>query len=305
MIHSKLKEFGADFLLLLVAVAWGSTFFIVQAAVNETPVYTFLFWRFLLAGLLMGLISYKQLRYLSKDVVAAGMLLGLFMFLGYAFQTFGLKYTFSSTVGFITGLNVIIVPFISYVLFKHKASIFSLLGAMIAACGLYFLTLNSEIGFSLGELYALICAIMFALHIAFTDPLSKKHNIFLLVCIQFLTVALCSLIGGIVLEGTIVPPVLNSMFINAIAITVVFATIFAFWVQTAMQRFTTAAKTAIIFTMEPVSAGVFGYLFANEVLSFAQLCGAGLIVGGMLLAELGSYFAIRYRSKKVIEEICL
>ncbi|MDD3342031.1 MAG: DMT family transporter [Sulfurospirillaceae bacterium] len=295
--HSKFKEFGADFLLLLVAVAWGSTFFIVQAAVNVTPVYTFLFWRFLLAGLLMGIISYKQLRFLTKKVAVAGVLLGLFMFLGYAFQTFGLKYTFSSTVGFITGLNVIIVPFASYIFFKHKASIFSLLGAVIASLGLYFLTLNSEIGLSLGELYALICAVMFALHIAFTDPLSKKYNIYLLVTIQFLTVAFCSMLGGVVLEGTIVPPVINSMFVNAIAITVVFATIFAFWVQTAMQRFTTAAKTAIIFTMEPVSAGVFGYLFANEVLSFSQLCGACLIVGGMLLAELGSYFAIVYRRR--------
>ncbi|MDD2383326.1 MAG: DMT family transporter [Sulfurospirillaceae bacterium] len=297
MIHSKFKEFGADFLLLLVAIAWGSTFFIVQAAVNETPVYTFLFWRFLLAGLIMGLISYKQLHHLTKEVVLAGGLLGLFMFLGYAFQTFGLKYTFSSTVGFITGLNVIVVPFASYLLFKHKASIFSLLGAVIAALGLYFLTLNSEIGFSLGEFYALICAIMFALHIACTDPLSKKYNIFLLVSIQFLTVALCSLFGGLALEGTVIPPVINSMFINAIVITVIFATIFAFWVQTAMQRFTTAAKTAIIFTMEPVSAGVFGYFFANEVLSSSQLWGAVLIIGGMLLAELGSYLALMYRKR--------
>lgn len=71
-----------------------------------------------------------------------------------------------------------------------------------------------------------------------------------------------------------------------------------------MQRFTTATKTAIIFTMEPVSAGVFGYFFAGELLSLSQLCGAALILGGMLMAELGSYFAIKYR-KKAIEETFL
>lgn len=297
MINQKLRELGADFLLLLVAIAWGSTFFVVQAAVKETPVYTFIFWRFLLAGLLMAMISLKQLRHLNRDVLKAGGMLGFFMFLGYAFQTFALTYTYSSTVGFITGLSVIVVPFISYLIFKHKATIFSSLGAIIAAVGLYFLTLNSEIGFSLGELYAFICAIMFALHIVFTGYLSNKHNVYLLVTIQFLTVAVCSLIGGIFLEGTILPSRVDGLLINAIAITVIFATIFAFWVQTAVQRFTTAAKTAIIFTMEPVCAGIFGYLFANEILTFPQICGAFLILGGMLIAELGSYFMERYRRK--------
>ena len=291
-IHHKARELGADFLLLLVAIAWGSTFFIVQDAVRETPVYTFLFWRFCIAGVLMTLISIKYLSSVTQSVLKAGVALGLFMFLGYAFQTFGLKYTYSSTVGFITGLNVIVVPFAAYLIFKHKASVYSILGAITASVGLYYLTLNSEIGFSLGELYAFICAIMFALHIVFTGHLSKQHNIFLLVSIQFLTVALCSMVGGLVMEGSIMPAKVDELLVNAIVITVVFATIFAFWVQTAMQRFTTATKTAIIFTVEPVSAGVFGYFFAGELLSMTQLLGAGLIMGGMLIAEIGSYVAL-------------
>ena len=92
--------------------------------------------------------------------------------------------------------------------------------------------------------------------------------------------------------NSLIPPQMNETFINAIVITVIFATIFAFWVQTAMQRFTTATKTAIIFTMEPVSAGIFGYFFAGELLSIVQLFGAGLILSGMLLAEVGSYIAL-------------
>ncbi|MDD2785227.1 MAG: DMT family transporter, partial [Sulfuricurvum sp.] len=151
---------------------------------------------------------------------------------------------------------------------------------------------------SLGELYAFVCAIMFALHIVFTGHLSRKHNIYLLVTIQFFMVGVCSFVGGLVMEGSIVPPRVDSLLINAIAITVIFATIFAFWVQTAMQRFTTAAKTAIIFTMEPVSAGIFGYFFANELLTFPQICGAVMILGGMLIAELGSYYMEQYRRRK-------
>lgn len=294
--HHKIRELGADFLLLLVAVAWGSTFFIVQDAVEKTPVYTFLFWRFFIAGVIMLALSYKHLHLCNVDVLKAGGLLGVFMFLGYAFQTFGLTYTFSSTVGFITGLNVIVVPFASYLIFKHRASRYSVIGAFIAAFGLYFLTLNSELGFSIGEVYTFICAIMFALHIVYTGHLARKHSVYLLVAIQFLTVALCSLMGGMIWEGSIMPPRFDALFMNAIVITVLFATIFAFWVQTAMQRFTTAAKTAIIFTMEPVSAGVFGYFFAGELLTYLQFLGAGLIVLGILVAEVGAYVWVR-RSK--------
>ena len=294
----KLRELGADFLLLMVAISWGSTFFIVQAAVNQTPVYTFIFWRFLSAGILMLLISLRQWKAFNKEAIKAGAILGLFMFLGYAFQTFALTYTYSSTVGFITGLSVIIVPFLSYLVFKHKASIFSSMGALTAAIGLYFLTANNEIGLSLGEVYAFICAIMFGLHIVFTGHLSRHHNVYVLVSTQFLTVALCSFVGGLFLEGSIMPEAWTELFIEALSITVLFATIFAFWVQTAMQRFTTAAKTAIIFAMEPVSAGVFGYFFAHELLSLTQVCGALLILGGMLIAELGSYFYSFLRVKQ-------
>ncbi|WP_331775138.1 DMT family transporter [Sulfurospirillum sp. 1612] len=295
MIMARIREYGADFLLLLVALAWGSTFFIVQDAIRDTPVYIFLFWRFLFAGILMGVISYKHLGAIDKDTLIAGGVLGLFMFLGFAFQTFGLSLTYSSTVAFITGLNVIIVPFLLFIIFKNKASIYSIFGAFCAALGLYFLTLKSSIGFGKGELYALVCAFMFAAHIVFTDRFSKKYNVLLLVMIQLLTVALLSFVAAGIFDHKIMPQAFDGVFLDALIVTVLFATVFAFGVQTAMQRYTTPAKTAIIFTLEPVSAGAFGYYFADEVFSFTQLSGAFMILFGMLLAELGTYFRNKRR----------
>jgi len=294
MIRARIREYGADFLLLLVALAWGSTFFIVQDAICETPVYIFLFWRFLFAGILMSIIAYKHLITIDKNTLIAGGILGLFMFLGFAFQTFGLSLTYSSTVAFITGLNVVIVPFLLFIIFKNKASIYSIFGALCAALGLYFLTLKSTIGFGKGELYALICAFMFAAHIVFTDRFSKKYNVSLLVMIELFTVALFSFFGAFVFDHNVMPRAFDGVFLEALIVTVLFATVFAFGVQTAMQRYTTPAKTAIIFTLEPLSAGIFGYYFSNEVFSFMQLSGAFLILFGMLAAELGTYF----RNKK-------
>ncbi|MDX1808505.1 MAG: DMT family transporter [Sulfurospirillaceae bacterium] len=286
---SRIREYGADFLLLLVALAWGSTFFIVQDAIRETPVYVFLFWRFLFAAILMSLISYKKLILIDRQILKAGILLGIFMFLGFAFQTFGLLFTYSSTVAFVTGLNVIIVPLLLFMIFKKTASPYSIFGAVCAAFGLYFLTLHSAIGFGKGEFYSLVCAFMFASHIVFTDKYSKKYNVLLLVTIELFTVAVLSLLAAVIFDKTIMPSAFDGVFLNAIIITVVFATVFAFGVQTAMQRYTTPAKTAIIFTLEPVSAGFFGYFFANEVFSLQQSIGAFLIIFGMLSAELGTY----------------
>ncbi len=300
MIRSKIKEYGADFSLFLVALAWGGTFFIVQDAVSKTPVYIFLFWRFFLSALLMGIISYKKILKIDLKTLKAGSLLGVFMFVGFAFQTFGLTLTLSSTVAFLTGLNVIIVPFLLYIIFKKTASVYSIFGAVIASGGLYFLTSGGKLGFGAGETYALICAFAFALHIVFTDKFSKKHDVFLLVMIQLFVVAFFSFFFSLIFDKGIMPTNIDTTFIEALVATVLFATVFAFVVQTAMQRYTTPAKTAIIFTLEPVSAGVFGYFFAGELLNFAQLGGAFLILFGMLSAELGTYF----RNKRQQEFKC-
>lgn len=287
--NNKLKEWGADFLLLLVAISWGCTFLPVQKAVDESPVYLFLFWRFGLATLLMALFSIKHLLQWDKKSIKGGLILGITLFLAFAFQTFGLQHTYSSTVAFITGLNVIIVPLFVFLLFKTTPSRYSNIGALIAAIGLYFLTANATLGFGKGEFYTVICAFLFAAQIALTSYYVKFCNIYILVVMQFLSVTVLSLLAGVFLDKQILPNSWSDTFIFAVLLTAVFATVFAFFVQTAMQRFTTPAKTAIIFTMEPVSAGIAGYFYANEALSALQLFGAFLILGGVLVAELGTY----------------
>ncbi len=287
--RAKLKEYLADFSLVIVALLWGCTFLPVQQVVSENPVYLFLFWRFLFATILMALLSLKHLKSVDINSIKGGIILGIFLFLGFAFQTFGLKYTYSSTVAFVTGLNVVIVPFLVFLFLKTKPSIYSIIGAFIAAFGLYFLS-SSELGFGLGEGLSFICAIMFAAQIALTGYYVKKYNIYILVVFEFLIVTLLSCLSSLIFDNQILPTNLSQSFINAIIITAVFATVFAFFVQTAMQRFTTPTKTAIIFTLEPVSAGLTGYFFANEILNTWQIFGVFLILFGVLFSEIGGYF---------------
>ena len=258
----------------------------VQDAIDTTPVYAFLFFRFALASVLMFFIAYKFLNQINKRTIVYGVVLGIFLFSAFATQTFALAYTKSSIVAFITGLNVICVPFLAYFFFKEHISKNVLLATVVAVLGLYLLTMSGALTIGSGEFLTLLCAILFALQIIFTGKFSKEVNVFLLVLFQLITVTILSLIFSLSLDSVTFNLDYNYAFFKAVIITAVFATVYAFLIQTYMQQFTTATKTAIIFTMEPVSAAVFAYFMIAETLTYIQLLGAVLIILATLIAEL-------------------
>ncbi len=283
---TKLYELRADLLLLSVAIAWGVTFLMVQEAIDSTPVYSFLFFRFGLASILMFFIAYKYLKHINKQTILFGILLGSILFSAFATQTFGLAYTKSSIVAFITGLNVICVPFLAYFIFKDYVRKNVLIATIIAVIGLYLLTMSGKLTIGYGEFLTLICAFLFALHIIFTGKFSKEVNVYLLVLFQLITVTILSLGFSLFLDHTTFNLSYDYTFFKAVIVTAVFATVYAFLIQTYMQQFTTATKTAVIFTMEPVSAAIYGYFAGGEILTSVQIIGAILIIFATLVAEL-------------------
>ncbi len=286
MTKAKLYEYRADLLLLTVAIAWGVTFLMVQEAIESTPVYAFLFFRFTLASILMFFIAYKFLKETNIQTVLYGVILGLFLFFAFATQTFGLAYTKSSIVAFITGLNVICVPFLAYFIFKDKVRKNVFIASLIAVFGLYLLTMSGKLTLGTGEFLTLICAFLFALQIIFTGKFSKQVNVYLLVLYQLITVSVLSLGFSLALDDTTFGIEYDYTFYKAVLVTAIFATVYAFLIQTYMQQFTTATKTAIIFTMEPVSASIYGYFVGGEILTSIQIFGAALIIVATLVSEL-------------------
>lgn len=286
MTKAKLYEYRADLLLLTVAIAWGVTFLMVQEAIESTPVYAFLFFRFTLASILMFFIAYKFLKETNIQTVLYGVILGLFLFFAFATQTFGLAYTKSSIVAFITGLNVICVPFLAYFIFKDKVRRNVFIASLIAVFGLYLLTMSGKLTLGTGEFLTLICAFLFALQIIFTGKFSKQVNVYLLVLYQLITVSVLSLGFSLALDDTTFGIEYDYTFYKAVFVTAIFATVYAFLIQTYMQQFTTATKTAIIFTMEPVSASIYGYFVGGEILTSIQISGAALIIVATLVSEL-------------------
>jgi drug/metabolite transporter (DMT)-like permease len=284
-LKSKLYELRADLLLLSVAIAWGVTFLMVQDAINTTPVYAFLFFRFAIASILMFFIAYRFLNEINKKTIFYGIILGIFLFSAFATQTFGLSYTKSSIVAFITGLNVICVPFLAYFIFKDHIKRNVLIATFIAVIGLYLLTMSGALTIGKGELLTLMCAFLFALQIIYTGKFSKEVNVFLLVLFQLITVAVLSLGFSLLLDDVTFNLSYDYAFFKAVLITALFATVYAFLIQTYMQQFTSATKTAVIFAMEPVSASIFAFLSVGELLTNIQISGAILIVLATIIAE--------------------
>lgn len=303
------KPWFADFNLLLVAFVWGTTFVIVQKAIAFLEPYSFNTVRFFIAAILLLFIIYFFKRssfreFKNKNLLKSGTLLGFWLFLGYGFQTVGLLYTTSSKAGFITGLSVVLVPLFSYVLLKQKLNWQIGFSSLLAVAGLYLLTIHNSFSLNIGDGYVLLCAISFALHIVFTGKFAKSFDALCLTVLQLFTVSFLSFITAFFTEQWqgifAMNMLLKSEVITALLITSLFATALAFLAQTYFQSFTTPARVALIFAMEPVFAAITAFIVLNERLGSKALIGCILILFGMILSELKySDFTIKKKTKRV------
>lgn len=274
---------GADLSLLAVTAVWGATFVLVKEALAESGPLTFVALRFALATAVILPLTVRRQGRPSRGLVRDGGLIGCLLFGGYALQTAGLQFTSAAKAGFITGLSVVIVPLLEALVLHRPLGAATLVGVALATSGLGLLTLGGELRIELGDLLVLGCALAFALHILSVDRYAVRHNVLALTSAQIVIAALLTSASALVFERPTGEQLLAIM--PAALFTGVFATVAAFYLQTLAQRFTTATHTALIFTMEPVFAGLFAFLWAGEQLGLAALAGCGLILLGMLVTQ--------------------
>lgn len=284
---SQPNRYILDLSLLLVAFVWGSTFSLVKVTLQEMPVFWFLFLRFLLAFLVFIPLLIRRFKHLNKATLLWGVWLGIILFLGYAFQTVGLKYTTSINSGFITGLFVVFTPLICALIFRWFPHWASLVGVVVAFIGLSLLTLNSSFAFNYGDLLTLIAAFSYAVYIVLIGRFAARYDPALLTWAQTFVVGLISLLFTMFLENSQKLP-LGLVSIATLIITSIFATVLAFWIQIYAQKFMHPTRVALILLGEPVFAGFFGYFGLQEVLTTRKLIGATLILLGMVFSEIFS-----------------
>ena len=269
----------APWALLAVAAMWGISFVWMKDILDQQDVYSFLLSRFVVAALVMVIVNPKMINRLNREIITKGSVIGAVLGLGYIFQTLGLDRTTPAITGFITGLYVVLTPLIAAFLLKEKLTTQAWFYIALATLGLAVLSVS---GWSIGtgEFFVLISAILFAAHILLLSRWSKKFDAYALTFVQLSTCALVSLVPTTI-NGFTSPP--DSQVWGVILFTAVFATFFAFVIQTWAQARISATKVAVILTMEVVFAALFSVMLGAEPLTLRIVIGGSMVLIAMLM----------------------
>ena len=280
----------ANLALLLCSVIWGTTFVVVQNALKDSSVLMFLAVRFTSSALLIAIVYRNSLRGVKAEGIRSGVIVGLFMFGGYVFQTIGLKFTTASKAAFLTGSSVVLVPLLLVLCRQQRVTRWVWWGATTAFAGLYLLTVGGGglHGLNKGDPLVFISAISFALQIIFigrsVGHVSAGAIGFLEVATTaLLSVTLVPIAAALDFEALRFTPTRELLI--ALAVTAIGGTVICLPLQAWAQQYASPSHAAIILSLEPVFAAITSYFVQAEKMGLRELFGATLILAGIVLAE--------------------
>lgn len=277
------KGLYADLSLFLVAIIWGSGFVVTKNALDVMTPFYIMGFRFIIAAVGITIISFKRLKNITKLELKAGIIVGFFMFLGFAFQTVGLKYTTAGVQAFITASNVVMVPFMYWILSKKKPDNFEMLGAFLCFIGIGVLSLDNNLKIGSGELLTFLCAIGYAMQIVAVGHFAKEVDPFVLSTVQLYFAAILSFIVAVLFEPKIT--VFTSDMIFPIFYLGIFSSMIAFLIQNIAQGYTSSTHAAIIMSFEAVFGSFFSIILLGEPMNVKFLIGCGAILFSVIASE--------------------
>ena len=271
-------------LLILITMFWGGTFLAVQYAVTLSGPFFFVGLRFATAAIAVGLLSLKTLRGLTLKELKAGVAIGVAIAMGYSLQTWGLQTITSSKSAFITAMYVPLVPLLQWLCLGRIPGLMSCTGIVLAFIGLILLAgpENNLLALGPGEIITLVGAIAIAAEIILISAWAGKVDVKRVTVVQLATASLVAFAPRVP-AGASVPPMSTGRGVVARG-----RGIFSAIIQVTMnwaQRSVSPTRATVIYTGEPVWAGIFGRI-AGERLPLLALVGAAFIVAGVLVSEL-------------------
>ena len=291
----------ADLSLLILCVFWGTTFTLVKGALEVSSTGVFLAARFATAAAVLGAVALWRRDPVGPGFWRHGLLLGLAMLGGFVFQTLGLAYTTPARSGFITGLSVLVVPFIARYTLGRRVRASAWAGVALAVVGMALLTRPFDGGavsasVRLGDLLTAACALAYALQITWMSEWSGKHPLVPFTLLQ-VSVVLAGALLMVPVEGARFDAARWPQFAGVVAFTGVAMTAGAFFVMNWAQRHTTAVRAALIYSLEPVAAALFSWWAIGEQLGAGGWTGGGLVVLGVVAGEVGGAIEARAEAR--------
>ncbi|MED1721835.1 DMT family transporter [Brevibacillus parabrevis] len=288
----------ADLAMLLVTLFWGSSYLFMQMGLKDLQTFNLIAIRFGIAFVLAAAIFHKRLRSTSRKTLLHASILGTLLFGVFATITNGVKSTTASQAGFLVSLTVIFVPLLS-ILFRHRPEKRVFVGAGLAMVGIGLMTLNTELRISQGDLLCIAGALCYAMHITVTGRFASFSDTIQLGIYQLGFTALLGFVFSCLFESPVLPHSTEG-WVAVLALSILCSAI-GFVVQTVAQKYTTATHTGLIFSLEPVFAALFAFLFAGEILTTRGYIGAALVLASVLIAEidLGKWLRSKRRQTRL------
>jgi drug/metabolite transporter (DMT)-like permease len=268
--------------LVLVTAVWGVTFVQVKDAVALYPLFAFLAVRFWIATLTLAVPGLPRVRSLGRPGFVGGAFLGLLLAAGYTLQTAGLERTTVSSTGFITGMYVVLTPLIALVLVRSRIGLSVWGGVALSTIGLAMLS-GIHAGSVTGDLLVLAAAAVYSLQIVLMERYAPRYDAVAFTLVEMLAAGVALGVVAAALGDLHLPH--GWTVWGALLVTGVFASALAFLGQTWAPRRTSATRTALAFTMEPVWTAFFGYTLAGDRLGLLGWGGCAVIMAGIVLAE--------------------
>jgi drug/metabolite transporter (DMT)-like permease len=287
-----MSRISANFLLLLVAVIWGSAFVPQIHGMAHVGPMTFTGVRFLIGALVVSPLMWFEWRNLQRGerplqrgdgLKIAG--LGLLLLLGSAMQQIGLMSTTATNAGFLTALYVPLVPMLGWLLMRQLPHWSVWLGAVACIAGAYLLSGAQLLSIGSGDLWVMASAVPWAVHVLLVGRVAHRMAApFLVAGGQFAVCGLLALLWTWGLE----PVSWTGLQAAAwpLAYTGIFSVGVAFTAQVVAQRYAHAADAAIVLSSETLFAAVFGFLLMGDRLDAAGLTGCGLIFASLIVVQL-------------------
>ena len=270
--------------LVTVTIIWGGGFVASDIALQSFTPFQILFIRFLIGAFCMGVPARKERKTITKEEIFCCFLLGAALFSGFALQILGLQYTTASKNAFLTATNVVMVPFIAFLLERKKIELKSIAGAILALSGAGILSLTSDFSVGLGDSLTLFCAIGFAFQIYLTGKYVHRIRPTILNFMQMLFAAILSFIG-LLFSGRITPTGVSSSGLLAVLYLGLISTTLCYFLQTWAQKYVDETKSAIILSLEAVFGTVFSVILLQEEVTSRMILGSVTILLAVMMSE--------------------
>ena len=291
-----MRKYIGEIGLTITAIIWGSGFVASAVALDYYTPYQLLAGRFLIGAIILCLIFNRKLKGMKKKTLIKGVILGFILYAAFVLQTVGLQYTTPSKNAFLTAINVVIVPFIGYFLYKRRMNGYELGGAILAVIGVAILSLQLSFEVNLGDFLTVCCAFAFAFHIFYTAKYVEDEDPVLLTFIQMVVAAVIGIL--VVFSKGETTFSFEPAGLYPLIYLGIFSTTIAYLLQTIAQKYISDTKAAIILSTEAFWGMVFSVAILSEVLTLRMGIGAVLILCAILLSETKFSF-LRIKTRKI------